>query len=462
MSNMHDQPQYKITPDQGWAKMKPILDEEMPTSRPSGRSPFLWWTTTTVILVAISSLLFLSGTTSPSPEKPTTIISTTPISTIVAPPQKDNNAMLPSGASSGDNGSFDVQSSIKAKPAITVPGKSTRKQTTVPSKTEVSKPIKQPVVVPMAMSNPSMQSTEDIDIRSEEPIVISGLTDVAVVDNTAARPKVMTHSDLRNESIIDPLQSLSELAFVAPDIASQSIPSGTATKAKRQVPLIEPNVAISGLAGAQGGVGWTAGAGADVNVGRRLSITTSLGYLSFNPDASLLGGNKQRDFSADLNPILNYDPAYMGNEVYVESNAINKTAGYNDIKSLVDKVTQWQISAGVKWKINRRFFTEIGAQVGWNTKAYSSYPIVAPDPLAGPGVRFDNSLSDFNVIRSTTTSLYAGLGYRIGQHVDVFANWTHGLNHYILSDTPSSTTDLFSGDRTDYIRGLSLGMRYTL
>lgn len=461
MSNMHEQPQYKITPEQGWAKMKPILEEAMPTSRPSGRSPFVWWTTTTVIVVAFSSLLFLSGTTS-SADKSSTIISTTSTSTSVVPAQKENSTPEPSGASSIGSESSETQSDIKTNPAIVVPAKTTNKPSAIHSKSATYKAKKQSAVIPMAMVDPAMQSGDPLVNQSGEVISATGNTDVAVVDNPAARQKVITHTDLRNERIIDPLQSLSELAFESPDMASQSIPSGTVTKAKRQVPLIEPNVAISGFAGAQGGVGWSGAAGAGVNLGRRLSLSTSLGYLSFNPDASLLGGNKQLDVSAGSNAILNYDPAYTGNEVYVESNAITKTAGYDDINSLVDKVTQWQINAGLKWKINRRFFTEIGAQIGWNTKAFSSYPIIELDPLTGPGVRFDNSLSDFNVIRTTTTSLYAGLGYRVGQHIDVFANWTHGLDNYILNDTPTSTTDQFSSDRTDYIRGLSLGLRYTL
>lgn len=461
MSNMQDQPQYKITPDQGWAKMKPILDEEMPTSRPSGRSPYLWWTTTTVILVAVSSLLFLSGTTS-SYDKASTILSTTPNPSSDVPSTKENSTLAPSGTSAGAAGSIEAQSNINSKPTKAVPEKSTNRESSIQPKSPNTKSQTQSVVVPMAMAEPSSQSTGSFVNQTDAAVVESSLTDVAVVDDPSARPKVITHTDLRNSQILEPLQPLDELAFAYQDLASPNIPAGSVTKAKRQLPLIQPNVAVSGLAGANGGVGWSGGAGTAVNLGRRFSITTSLGYLSFNPDASLLGGRKELDVSAGSNAILNYDPSYTGNEVYVESNAITKTAGYNDINSLVDKVTQWQINAGVKWKINRRFFTEVGAQIGWNTKAYSLYPIIEQDPIAGPGVSFDNSLSDFNVIRSTTTSFYAGLGYRIGHHVDVFANWTHGLDQYILNDSTSPATDLSEGNRTDYIRGLSLGLRYTL
>ena len=461
MSNMQDQHHYKITPEQGWAKMKPILDEEMPTSRTSGRSPYLWWTTTTLILVAVSSLLFLSGTTS-SYEKASTVIFPAPAVTPVAPTPASNSKLTPSGTSTSETGSIDAQSNINSKPTIVVPKKSNHSQSSIQPKSSNIKPQTQSAVIPMAMAEPSSQSSGSFANQPGEASVESVPTDVAVVDDPSARPKVLTHMDLRHDHVIEPLQSVTELAFISTDAASHLIPLVKATKVKRQVPLIEPNVAVSGLVGAQGGLGWSGGAGASVNLGKRLSITTSLGYLSYNPDASFLGGRKELDASAGSNAILNYDPSYTGNEVYVESNAITKNAGYSDINSLVDKVTQWQINAGVKWKINRRFFTEVGAQVGWNTKAYSLYPIIELDPIAGPGVSFDNSLSDFNVIRTTTTSLYAGLGYRVGQHIDIFANWTHGLDNYILSDTPTSTTDQFTSDRTDCIRGLSLGMRYTL
>ena len=32
-------------------------------------------------------------------------------------------------------------------------------------------------------------------------------------------------------------------------------------------------------------------------------------------------------------PILNYDPTYPGNEIYVEENVINNSAGYNTSQS---------------------------------------------------------------------------------------------------------------------------------
>ncbi|HSF89355.1 MAG TPA: hypothetical protein VLA46_08055, partial [Saprospiraceae bacterium] len=115
------------------------------------------------------------------------------------------------------------------------------------------------------------------------------------------------------------------------------------------------------------------------------------------------------------------------------------------------------------WKFSRRFFAEGGVTVGLFTKGFSIYPIAQQDFLGStPGLKFQNELNEFDVIRSTTTSVYAGMGYRLGQHFDVFANWNHGLDPYLLNESGTSNADLDSGKRTDYIRGLSLGVRYTL
>ena len=51
-----------FTPDQGWAKMKPMLDEAMPVGNASRRYPFLWWTTTAVVLAGLIGFTFLKET----------------------------------------------------------------------------------------------------------------------------------------------------------------------------------------------------------------------------------------------------------------------------------------------------------------------------------------------------------------------------------------------------------------
>jgi hypothetical protein len=458
---MQDQPHYKITPEQGWAKMKPILEEAMPAGRSSRRFPFLWWSTTAVLITAISGFLLLNGTSSFNEQTSATS------SKIMTPATglHDSKVISPASPESKvepDNTNQSIQTSDQETITPAHPSNPSSDTPRGNTSSKVKSKIKSNKVVPLAI----VVDEKQMDISSAIPIsnevAGSGVSSDHDSDNGIVETASLPYVSLRDQQVVDPLTSIGVLAFMTPDMDTPGVPAGTVTKARHQPRRIEANLAVSGLAGAQGGRGLYGGAGANVNMGRHFSLTTGVGYLSFNPDATLLGGSKELDANAGTNAILNYDPSYLGNEVYVESNAINRAAGYNEINSLVDKVTQWQVSAGLKWKINSRFFTEVGAQVGWNTRAFSSYPISEPDPLTAPGVRFENSLNDFNVIRSTTTSLYGGLGYRIGHHVDVFANWTHGLDQYILNDSPSAPTDQFAVERTDYIRGLSLGLKYTL
>jgi hypothetical protein len=61
------------------------------------------------------------------------------------------------------------------------------------------------------------------------------------------------------------------------------------------------------------------------------------------------------------------------------------------------------------------------------------------------------------------TSFYGEIGYALGNHFTLTANWIHGLNPYLLNQVDQMTADNApSGKRTDYIRGLSLGVRYNL
>ena len=169
--------------------------------------------------------------------------------------------------------------------------------------------------------------------------------------------------------------------------------------------------------------------------------------------------------NADYNAILNYDPTYAheGINTYVDGTSFNSAAGYNAINPLVENLHQWQVSGGVKWKMTPRFYMDAGVIIGFGTTAYSEYPIVSGDPLTtNASIKIGNTLNSYDVIRSTMTSLYGGIGYNVCKNFDVFAQWTHGLDSYILSDPGSQSADLDSGSRTDYIRGLNIGLKYTL
>src|SRR6187549_3008471 len=61
MNIMKDQAHYNITPDQGWSKLRPILDDAMPVNRPPRRFAFLWWSTSAVLMSGVVGLFVFNG-----------------------------------------------------------------------------------------------------------------------------------------------------------------------------------------------------------------------------------------------------------------------------------------------------------------------------------------------------------------------------------------------------------------
>jgi hypothetical protein len=472
MNSMQPQHPYKITPDQAWDKMKVILDEKMPEHPSSRRYPFVWWSVSTVVIAALMGVLVFKENPSTrqneqlpdhlkdSPavreviqQKPSTRqvqntevnISTTPSEEPVVSPDNTHSQSLPPAAKQ-------KKEDVNATPVLKSSSKSD--QVTSSGNTIPMAMVTEPVVTEPALEGPT--ASEDApavaigeDYINEEELY-TGIVEVR-------------EERYRDARITNPL-SVDNVISGIPTEMNEEIITSKSIKNKVKTPFIEPNIAMSGMAGLNGGLGLYGGAGVNLNVSGRFSITTSAGYLSYNPNSFLSGYLDALDGNAEYNSIVNYNPSIIGNETYVDAGNINNKARYNAINPLIDRVSQWQIAAGLKWKITPRFFSEIGVQVGLHTQAYSEYPIVSFDQVGSttPSLRIDKSFDDYDVIRSSTTSLYLGVGYRIGQHIDVFSNWNHGLHQYILTDENNAAAESGVEERTDYIRGLSLGLRYTL
>lgn len=471
MNNMQEQHHYKTTPDQGWAKMRPMLDEAMPVGNASRRYPFLWWTTTAVVLAGLVGFTFLKDTIGGA-NSSTVVNRAAIVPAIGQHDEQQNNIHTPV---SKPNETREIilspESAAPALPAMVdkelIKPNFTPKPTKSNSKSEspVKAQQKKSVSVPMAMSDDHevKKSLRD-DAASEDHsiAIVEGLPNIEE-SYTSSAPGLIETLPLRNGQVVETIPVLHDVSLHLPAYHQDLVPTGTVMKSKQQPSFIEPGLAANGFLGHEGGVGGFGGAGVQMNVSRRFCVTSSIGFFTYNPNGALFGGSRSFETNAEYSPILNYDPTYAGNEIYFEAGDINNQTGYNTITPLVDKITQWQINAGLKWKFSKRFFAEGGVTVGLFTKGYSIYPIAQQDLLSSsPGLKFQNELNEFDVIRSTTTSVYAGMGYRLGQHFDVFANWNHGLDPYLLNETGTPNADLDSGKRTDYIRGLSLGLRYTL
>lgn len=462
MSNMQDQPHYKITPGQGWAKMQPVLDKAMPVAGPSRRFPLLWWAVSAMIITAAMGFFLFKGTTLSSEHS-----SLNDEKTTVPTPSVQNNPPEKTGMPTSQTSNSNNDANGPAPNPKAFPNTQENAGKILPAETNPKPQSSSPEKIMTAGRIVPLAMDKDEHIKSSA-ITVDDRGDgmPAMADYQISASLFVPEQDevlpLRNAHVTESLSVSGQLAFEAQDYLMPDIPTSSVTKARRIPSVFEPNLVVSGLAGVHGGIGAYGGAGLNVNLNRRFSMTTSFGYFSYSPTASLLGGQKSLDASAFNNTLVNYSPGNPDEEVYVNAADVNNEAGYNDINALVDRVAQWQISAGVKWKVSPRFYTEGGVILGIHTKAFSTYPIVGYDPLSSPAVRISTSFNDFDIIRSTTTSLYAGIGYRIGNHFDVFTNWTHGLDQYLLNDSASSNSFQESTTRTDYIRGLSMGLRYSL
>ena len=466
MKIMQEQPHYNITPEQGWSKMKASLDEVMPVARPARRFGFLWWSASAVVMSGVMGLYMFNGSHF-FMQHPTTALP------VLESRQSNNREKNELNDGAKSNETF-------TKPVTTSPSTNQPVQTSKTSGVKASQ--KKDAVVPVSTPlKDSKKSSRTEPMAAAEPITLqeanAGMA--AVADHAVENGDVLFQQDfslettsiqepvpdiqVRNEQVLESLPVIYGTGVSFSERPESIQYAGSVHPHKTATPLIEPSVSVSGLFGLNDGMGGIAGVGADVNVSKRFSITTGVGYMAYRPDASFFGNSKDLASNAEFNAILNYDPTYEGINTYVVASSVNKGAGYNAINPLIENLRQWQVSSGLKWKMSGRFFVEGGVCIGFGTTAYSEYPIVSGDPNASiPNVRIGNSLNTYDVIRSTMTSVYGGIGYSAGKHVDLFAQWTHGFDTYILSDPGGQFADLYGGARTDYIRGLNLGLKYTL
>jgi hypothetical protein len=191
----------------------------------------------------------------------------------------------------------------------------------------------------------------------------------------------------------------------------------------------------------------------------KFDLTASLGYRSFNPGTSLFPA-PSADLAADPsnNTLVKNDTTFNG--FYVPSEAINN-ASYQDLDPVIESLKQWQAQVGVDWKFSRRFSLETGAGLAFHTRAYSEYPIVPNSyVLSSPNTKVGNSLEGYDVIRKTMATCFAGATYHIGKHVALKLQWVHTFQPYLSTENNNNVLASFE-QRDDFIRGITLGMKYS-
>ena len=86
---MQEQHPYKMTPEHGWAQMKPILDKEIPVASQSRRFPLFWWSAAAIFTSSIIAAFSLIQ----SPEIISSMPAVTDASSIQHNQQSDQTAL---------------------------------------------------------------------------------------------------------------------------------------------------------------------------------------------------------------------------------------------------------------------------------------------------------------------------------------------------------------------------------
>lgn len=493
---MQEQHPYKTTPDQAWNHMGSILDREMPVPQHSRR--FLVWWFAAASVIGIIGLTFFLQTGDASLNNlvdqtkhstKSTIISSKEIDTTTSEPSKPSEPTEPTEPTEPSE-SFESSESIgstispkKSENYISEPvtdniqnhardkNKKQNLQHDHDGKSSIAenKLLSNSVNTPHFNNNPKRsqeQSAEPVTENKTAKFIVESNESKSTINQnnvTTGSTPVLNSDDQASTLMLREIETINYLPTLTSVISSEEnfeitgIEPGNINKINRTKKLITPHIYAAGIAGSQNGLGLSLGAGVDVNISSRLSFNTSLGYQAYKPDA--ISFALERDFlgNAESTAVLQADAA-NGIGTYIPSEVVNKTAGYNIISPFVESVKQWQLSVGCNYDLSSRFSLHTGVAFGFGITATSAFPIVSYSYPAAD-VNIENSFESFDILRNNTTSIYAGAGYKIGRKMDLFTSWTHSFDPYLLNEQSEGFN---TSKRTDYIRGLSVGIKYTL
>ncbi len=456
-----------MTPENGWAQMKPILEKEMPVASQSRRFLLFWWAAAAIFTSSIIAAFSLIQ----SPE----ILSSSPAITEARNNQQDpnwNQTSITEQSTTGqqtENGELTDVSS----PASTTRNSTTEKNTIEKiAATELNAYVSEDSYYNIDLS--VIATLKNQNTKAEVLDLGTAMFGQPTVDhyklnpdNVEKTPAVASNDSRVNVSILPKIDYLDASELETQTLAIGTVHPGKSSKFKRANNLLTPHLTVGAMKEFQVGLGAHGGAGLDINVSPRLSLTADLGYSIHSPDAVLFGGKAAADKEQESFAILRNDLAYEGIGNYLPIEVV-KTASGQVISQFVETVNQWQVSAGLKYDLSRRFFVQAGATYGFGTTSRSTYPIVSNDidnvPTTGNAITVENSFDTYDVLKNTI-SVTAGIGYKISPKTEVYAQWSHGLNPYLEgnSEPPLDIEphlESVSGD--NYIRGIDFGLRHSL
>ncbi len=468
---MHEQLPYNVTPGQGWARLKPALDAAMPPAPHKRRLTILWWSMATVLITggslfvwrqsapaipAPSPLHLKAPATVPAPQhipseafasmtdKDETTSTTDPSTPLTNVQEKiyTNDHATAKGSQSASSGNAYV-AKVDTKNS-TDTNRQFANQTHQQGVTEDSKEIEMANVIPAAF------------IQDEAPVE-AGASEAVAGDHL-----LQQHRSNSSRWITDPLYIVAN-RFGLPEMVQSDQIHPASVVAKNRM-RISPFVDVAGFAGQHGGVGHYVGGGINISPVRNWSVQAGLGYRSFSPGATLFSTRSQdTEHHNALDPILSNDPMNPEWGTYVLGQSVNKAAAYESIQPLVDVLRQWQVSCGVTYNVSRRWFAEAGVGLAFGTRGYSTYPILSQStsfPTADAHI--NRNMSSYDVIRTSMASWRLGAGIHIGRHLDLYLHWQHTAESYLINEQTFAFPLVSTARRTDFLRGLQLGVKYML
>ncbi len=462
MKIMQEQHLYKITSDQGWSQMQSVLDKEMPVQDRSRRFIAYWWTGAAA-LAAILISVFLYSPKHKSVTPPSVSSSSVEIASREKnkPANENQSVASPSSVSAEMNVS---DSNGHSKTASNPDKTKLNSASSVKTQNSVGNSNSLVIAKDSEKNNVSSQnhkiapSVQQGNISDND----SGAGVNNVLKNTSQPQNVdeMSIASRRNQDAIAVLP----LADLTDSEMNQNkkgdIGHGAYAPIVHKQSPFSPNVFAGVMIGTQNSFGSNVGVGTDYAISSRFNLTASIGYGSYQPHSWSIGNSSDMEsITAEPNAIIRIDTGYTGlYSFYVKGENVNSNSDYNALNSLIHSIRQWQVSAGLKYEITSRWFVEGGAALGFGTTAISEYPIIANGGFASTADGFTASSFDgYDIIRSSMTSVYGGLGYNISRHFNLQAMWYQGLDHYLLIDQVNPNEK-----RTDYIRGLRLNFAYRL
>ena len=432
---MQEQHPYNITSEQGWQQMLPVLDKAMPVARRSRRVILFWWTAAAVAtfgLVAIMSLLTYS---------PGNYQDTLSTRESVTPSTTETDSKTTSRESTHEPGLVTTEANIQEK-STPKEHKQGNKQIQIVTKNTSD------AYASSSEGSHAQQADDNIHYAIGFPGVTEEINDLTELHQSGIADKT-----------VDPLYVL-PIESINRDIATVDIPLSQPVIILQQDQNqreLSAYVDAGSVMGIENGLGVHGGLGLEWALTSNLSVNAGIGYQTFNPDVAGLGSLGSGLFE-DQNENLRLEDQEFG--YYFPAEVVQNASG-SVLKGLVDAINQWQFTTGLKYDLSDKFFIEGGMTIGFASKGKSVYPIVTAgyDPLVGDLFSAGKSLDQYDIIRRTTKSVYGGIGYKPGKHFELYAQWTHGLDSYLM---PSIGTITSGSQNQEYARGINIGARYIL